>query len=71
MLGRLRVAKLLDGARGSAPADRGAVLDAVVRLSDLASNLGDRLAGLDINPLLAGPSGAVAVDALAIPRTQD
>ena len=71
MLGRLRVAKLLDGARGSAPAGRTAVLDALVNLSHLVSSLGDRLAGLDINPLLAGPYGVVAVDALAIPRTHD
>ena len=70
MLGRLRVARLLDGARGSAPSDRAAVVDALVKLSVLASSLGDRLAGLDINPLLAGPSGVVAVDALVVPRTQ-
>jgi acyl-CoA synthetase (NDP forming) len=69
MLARLRVARLLDGARGSAPADRTAVVDALVKLSDLACTLGDRLAAVDINPLWAGPSGVVAVDALAIPRT--
>lgn len=67
MLGRLRVARLLDGSRGSPPSDRAAVVDTLVKLSDLASHLGDRLAGLDINPLLAGPSGVVAVDALAVP----
>jgi acyl-CoA synthetase (NDP forming) len=68
MLGRLRVARLLDGARGSAPSDRAAVVDALVKLSVLAASLGDRLAGLDVNPLLAGPSGVVAVDALVVPR---
>ena len=67
MMGRLRVTRLLDGVRGSAPADRAGVLDALVKLSDLASHLGDRLAGLDINPLLAGPFGVMAVDALAMP----
>ena len=33
----------------------------------LAAELGDALEALDINPLICGPHGAVAVDALAIP----
>jgi hypothetical protein len=68
MLGRLRIDRLLDGVRGSAPSDRAAVVDALVKLSVLASCLGDHLTGLDINPLVAGPSGAAAVDALVVPR---
>ncbi|HEX5878908.1 MAG TPA: acetate--CoA ligase family protein [Actinomycetota bacterium] len=64
MLDRLAVRPLLDGVRGAPPADLDAVADAVASLSALAVDLGDRLAALDVNPLLAGPDGCVAVDAL-------
>jgi hypothetical protein len=66
MLDRLALRPLLDGTRGAPPADLDAVADAVVRLSALAVALGDRLAALDVNPLVAGPAGCVAVDALVV-----
>ena len=68
MLDRLAVRPLLDGVRGAPPADLDAVADAVANLSVLALDLGDRLAALDVNPLVAGPAGCVAVDALVIAR---
>ena len=37
---------------------------AIVRLSALAADIGDLIDGLDINLLIAGPSGCVAVDVL-------
>ena len=67
MLDRLAVRPLLDGVRGAPPADLDAVARAVVDLSVLAVDLGDRLAALDVNPLVAGPDGCLAVDALVIP----
>ena len=36
------------------------------QLSSLAIAVGDRIAALDVNPLIAGPNGCVAVDALVI-----
>jgi acetate---CoA ligase (ADP-forming) len=66
MLDRLAVRPLLDGARGAPPVDLDAVADAVARLSVLAVDLGDRLAALDVNPLVAGPAGCLAVDALVV-----
>ncbi|MDE0044283.1 MAG: acetate--CoA ligase family protein [bacterium] len=60
---------LLDGARGSETTDIDALIDAVARLSVIATTLGDRLAELDINPLIVHPRGCLAVDALVIPRT--
>jgi acetyl-CoA synthetase/acetyltransferase len=39
----------------------------MVGLSNLACDLGDLIAEMDVNPLLAGPDGAIAVDALVIP----
>jgi acetate---CoA ligase (ADP-forming) len=67
MIGELRVRRLLSGIRGAPPADLDAVVRAVVSVSALAVDLGDRLLALDVNPLICGPGGAVAVDALAVP----
>jgi acetate---CoA ligase (ADP-forming) len=66
MLDRLAVRPLLDGVRGGRPVDLEAVADAAARLSVLAVDLGDRLAALDVNPLVAGPGGCLAVDALVV-----
>jgi acyl-CoA synthetase (NDP forming) len=68
LLAGLRVRALLDGVRGAPPADLGAVVQAICGLSELAMELGDRLEALDVNPLICGPDGAIAVDALAMPR---
>jgi acyl-CoA synthetase (NDP forming) len=68
MLGRLRVAGLLAGVRGQPAADPGAIAGAVVAVSAIARELGDHLEALDINPLICGPGGAVAVDVLAVCR---
>ncbi|HEY2549383.1 MAG TPA: acetate--CoA ligase family protein [Streptosporangiaceae bacterium] len=68
LLAELRVSKLLAGARGAQPADHGAIVRAITGLSALACDLADELEALDINPLICGPGGATAVDALAIPR---
>ena len=64
----LRVRALLAGVRGAAAASMEAVLAAITGVSQLAVELGDELEALDVNPLICGPDGAVAVDALAIPR---
>ena len=64
----LGAAAILAGVRGRPAADLGAVADALARLSVLAHTLGEALDGLDVNPLIAGPAGSVAVDALVVPR---
>jgi acyl-CoA synthetase (NDP forming) len=66
LLAGLRVARLLAGVRGTPPADLDAAIRAICGLSELAIELGGQLDALDINPLICGPGGAVAVDALAI-----
>jgi len=70
VLARLRLAAVLAGARGQQPADLDAIADAIAGLSELAADLGDLLDALDINPLICGPSGAVAADVLAVIRQQ-
>jgi acyl-CoA synthetase (NDP forming) len=68
MIAELRIARLLAGVRGAPPADLGAVVRSITALSDLAVDLGSELAALDVNPLICGPSGATAVDVLAVTR---
>ena len=64
---RLRMRKALDGWRGTPAVDVEAIVDAIVAIGTLATELGDYLAALDVNPLIAGPDGAIAVDALVVP----
>ena len=61
MIAGLRGAKLLDALRGSPPADRRAIEEVLLRLSLLAEHFPE-IAELDVNPLLAFPDRAVAVD---------
>ena len=70
LLDGLKVARLLAGVRGARPADVGAIARAIACLADLAGELGEHIEALDINPLICGPDGAVAADALVIPRTR-
>jgi len=63
-LTELRGARLLQGARGTEPADLDAVADVVVRVADLAQSLGERLESLEMNPLLVAGSRVEALDAL-------
>jgi acetate---CoA ligase (ADP-forming) len=64
----LKVRPLLDGERGSPAADVDALVRAIVGMSWLAHDLGDLIDSLDANPVICGPDGCVAVDALVIPR---
>jgi acetyltransferase len=56
--------RVLLGARGRPPADREAIVDALLSVSRLVTEHPDAIAELDINPLLVFPKGAKAVDAL-------
>lgn len=66
MLRSLRGNALLDGARGGAPVDRDAVIAAICAVGRIACD--PRVAELDVNPLVARPDGAWAVDALVVGR---
>ena len=54
------------GVRGLPAADRAALADVLMKMQRLAVDLSPRWRRWDINPLLAGPDGAVAADALVV-----
>ncbi|MEP7239566.1 MAG: bifunctional acetate--CoA ligase family protein/GNAT family N-acetyltransferase [Devosia sp.] len=62
LIDRTRVSHLLQGYRGVAPAHRESIVETLVTLSQLAIDFA-MIASIDINPLLAGPSGVMALDA--------
>ena len=62
MLDELRMAPLLRGVRGEAPVDRAAVAGVICRFAQLAMQVPE-LREIEINPLMASATGAVAVDA--------
>lgn len=66
MLDELTGSKLLDGVRGSEPADRAALVDVIMKVQRLAMDLSDQIGELDVNPLVVKPRGAVALDALVV-----
>ncbi len=68
MIAQLHVSRLLGGGRGVPAADRTGLVKAFSRFCMLASDLGDLIDEMDVNPLLVGPHGCVAVDALLVPR---
>jgi acyl-CoA synthetase (NDP forming) len=67
-LNALALRPLLDGKRGAAPVDLVSLSQALSRFSVLAADLGDLIAEMDVNPLIAGPHGCVTLDALIVPR---
>jgi acyl-CoA synthetase (NDP forming) len=57
-----KAGRLVAGFRGAPPADVGALTDLVHRLGRLAEDF-PVVSELDLNPVIAGPDGCVAVDA--------
>jgi len=65
MVHGIRGAALLAAVRGAPPVDFAALADVLLRLSQLAIDFPE-IEELDVNPLLAFPDGATAVDARVI-----
>jgi acyl-CoA synthetase (NDP forming) len=68
MIGELKGLPLLQGARGAEPADLDVLADILSRLSVFAAANADRFESIDVNPILAGPDGAIALDAVIAPK---
>lgn len=68
MIERTRLARLLDGYRGAGPFDRRALVGTLVALGWLATDLGDVIESVDINPFFVRQKsmGGAALDALVV-----
>lgn len=64
MIAEVKGYPLLDGVRGAAPADVDALVDALVKVQRLAGEVAE----LDINPFVVREHGALALDALIVPK---
>jgi len=73
MIRGIRSFRVLEGVRGRPPADIDALAAALARLSVVAAANADAIEGIDVNPFLvrAKGQGAVALDALVIPRKSE
>lgn len=72
MIGETKLASLLEGYRGAPKADRKALADLLVKLSDFAMRYGEDIEAIDLNPVavLADGKGVRVLDALIIPRNR-
>jgi len=68
LIGGLKVGPLFAGLRGGAPLDSDALAGAFARFSVMVALLGPDLAEVDVNPIVLGREGAVALDALILPK---
>jgi acetyltransferase len=64
MIDEIRGSRVLEGMRGKPPADREALVDAILKVSQLVTDHRERIEEMDINPLVVFAKGAKAVDAL-------
>jgi acyl-CoA synthetase (NDP forming) len=68
MLREVKGFKLLEGMRGTKPANVRGLIDVIMKVQKLALDHADVLDELDINPLSVGTKRVVALDALAVPK---
>jgi len=70
MIGETKLASLLEGYRGAPKADRKALAELLVKVSDFAARYGDDIEAIDLNPVAVLPEGKGVrlLDALIIPR---
>jgi acyl-CoA synthetase (NDP forming) len=66
-LARGSLGRVLTSPRWKHPGALPAFIDLMLSLQNAAIHLGDSLQAIDINPVILGQSGAIAVDALVIP----
>lgn len=66
LLRRLKVHRLLLGARGRPAADIGATAHAIALFSQILAGVASEITEIDVNPLIAAPQGAFAVDCLIV-----
>ncbi len=65
MIDEIQGKAILDGVRGQPPADKAAIIDAILKVSEFVTRNPD-VRELDLNPMLVYREGAIAVDARII-----
>jgi len=70
MLAELRMGALLDGVRGQPAVDRNAIARLLSDLARWAHGMAPVLAELDLNPVMVGPEGPIAVDCVMVLRDE-
>jgi len=71
MIRRIKAVAILEGARGRERADIEALADLLVALGKFAIANRGRFRALDLNPIMVGSSGVVAVDIAIEPIVRD
>ncbi|MHC2277655.1 hypothetical protein ACVME8_004266 [Bradyrhizobium diazoefficiens] len=66
LIGRTKAGIKMRGYRGKAALHEASAVKALVGLSNLIADAGDRIASIDINPFLINTRTGVAVDALIV-----
>jgi acetyltransferase len=66
LIGRTKAGVKIRGYRGRPPLHEASVVKALVGLSNLIADAGDRIASIDVNPFLINAKTGVAVDALIV-----
>jgi acetyltransferase len=66
LIGRTKAGIKLRGYRGKPPLHEASAVKALVGLSNLIADAGDRIASIDVNPFLINAKTGVAVDALIV-----
>ncbi|MBR0716262.1 acetate--CoA ligase family protein [Bradyrhizobium liaoningense] len=66
LIGRTKAGVKMAGYRGRPALHQASAVKALVGLSNLIADAGDRIASIDINPFLINPKTGVAVDALIV-----
>ena len=66
LIGRTKAGVKIRGYRGKPPLHEASVVKALVGLSNLIADAGDRIASIDVNPFLINAKTGVAVDALIV-----
>ncbi len=72
LIEKTRLATLLSGYRGAPPADRQALAQLLVQLSDFVASYGEDIDAIDLNPVAVLPTGRGVriLDALIIPKAR-
>jgi acetate---CoA ligase (ADP-forming) len=68
MIDEIQGRAMLDGVRGAPPSDINALAEALSKISVFAAANADTIETIDVNPFIVLAEGAIAVDALIVPK---